>query len=331
MKLGIVNNETWAFFKEVHTELANHHTASLFEPKQLEVPLFRERLNRTGFDRQLRQFLSANDVVFFEWASAWLAAASRLPKTSGLVTRLHRYEMYQWADQINWQVVDRVILVSQAKQREFVTRFPDQAAKVVVIPEAISLQRFTPHQRPFSGELGILCHLSPRKRVYELILAFHTLIQQSPNFRLHIGGGRHPRFPEYRDALHRLTNALKLQDRVVFYENVTEPEQWLANIDIFISNSYSEGLQVSPMEAIASGCYCLSHAWDGADELLPEGNLYYTDPQLIERLQCYAALSEAERLARQTALREMVHERFDVDKIKVQIRQVVEAVYSERR
>jgi hypothetical protein len=34
------------------------------------------------------------------------------------------------------------------------------------------------------------------------------------------------------------------------------------------------------MEAVASGCYCLSHDWDGADELLPAENLYLTDSQL---------------------------------------------------
>jgi glycosyltransferase involved in cell wall biosynthesis len=92
-----------------------------------------------------------------------------------LVTRLHRYEMYQWADHIQWDRVDRVILVSRAKEREFAERFPDHAGKVVVIPEAISLQRFQPHSKPFGGDMGILCHLSPRKRVYELILAFSEI------------------------------------------------------------------------------------------------------------------------------------------------------------
>lgn len=331
MKLGIAINETWAFFREVHEELASHHTARLFEPKLLPVPVLRERANRLAFSRQLRAFLQSNDVVFFEWASELLVAASHLPKRSRLITRLHRYEMYQWADKIEWNTVDRVILVSEAKRREFAGRFPAQAGKLVVIPEAISLERFTPRRRAFSGEIGILCHLSPRKRVYELILAFHTLVQQSADFRLHIGGGRHPRFPEYYDALHGLVDRLGLRDRVVFYDAVKQPEQWYANIDIFISNSYSEGLQVSPMEAIASGCYCLSHWWDGADELLPEANLFCTDPQLIERLQCYAALDAAGRQARWEQQQQRVHERFDVAKTKVQIRHEVEAVAAGRR
>jgi glycosyltransferase involved in cell wall biosynthesis len=79
------------------------------------------------------------------------------------------------------------------------------------------------------------------------------------------------------------------------------------------------------MEAIAAGCYCLSHWWDGADELLPEANLFHTDAELIEKLACYAGAAPADRQASQAALRQRVAERFDVDRIKVQIRQVVEA------
>jgi glycosyltransferase involved in cell wall biosynthesis len=275
--------------------------------------------------------LAAHDVVFFEWASGVLAEATRLPKTAGLVARLHRYELYQWADHVNWDSVDRLIVVSRAKQAEFSARFPAQAGKVVVIPEAINLNRFTLHARPFAGDLGILCNLSPRKRVYELVLAFAELNRQQPGFRLHIGGGPHPKFPEYPEALRGLVRQLGLDGQVVFYGAVTEPDKWLAAIDVFISNSYSEGLQLAPMEAIASGCLALSHGWAGADELLAPDSLFYTDRELVEKLLAYAGAPEAERAARRAAQRQRVVECFDVDQTKVQIRHLVEAVAAERR
>ena len=78
-------------------------------------------------------------MVFFEWASGLLASASHMAKTCGIVTRLHRYEMYRWADRINWDAVDRLILVSQAKLREFSAAFPQHVHKAVVIPEAVSV------------------------------------------------------------------------------------------------------------------------------------------------------------------------------------------------
>jgi glycosyltransferase involved in cell wall biosynthesis len=331
LKVGIVINETWAFFKEIYDHLSEHHQTDLYQPRQVRVPILRERINQAVSRRHYQSFLQSKDVVFFEWASDLLAAASRLPKTTPIVTRLHRYEMYQWADQIHWDRVDRIILVSRAKEREFAARFPDQASKIIVIPEAISLSRFQASTRPFGGDLGILCHLSPRKRVYELILAFSDMSREREGLHLHIGGGKHPKFADYYDALHGMVRKLGLQDRVTFYGPVSDPQNWYKQIDIFISNSYSEGLQVSPMEAIASGCYCLSHDWDGADELLPEGSLYRTDRELMERVYQYCDLSDEERRRQQAMQQERVCKLFNLDETKVQIRQVIEDTARNKR
>jgi glycosyltransferase involved in cell wall biosynthesis len=330
LKLGVVINETWSFFKEIYEHLGEHHHTTLYQPKEVSFPFFRERIQRAVFKNDYQSFLRSQDVVFYEWAGELLTQASHLPKTTPLVTRLHRYEMYHWADHIQWDTINRVILVSRAKEREFARRFPAHVGKVVVIPEAISLQRFQPHVKPFGGDIGILCHLSPRKRVYELILAFAEISRRQPDLHLHIGGGRHPKFGDYYDALHLVTQKLNLQDRVTFYGPVSDPQEWYKKVDIFISNSYSEGLQVSPMEAVANGCYCLSHDWDGADELLPAENLYLTDSQLADKVLSYCNLSEADRRRRLDGLRERVCENFNLDEIKVQIRQVIEEAAGSR-
>jgi glycosyltransferase involved in cell wall biosynthesis len=272
----------------------------------------------------MQNFMRANDVIFFEWASELLALASHLPKTCGIVTRLHRYEMYQWVDRINWDAVDKIILVSQAKVKEFTARFPQQAPKVVMIYEAVSLNRFQFQPRPFNGDIGILCHITPRKRVYELILTFYETLQENGNLRLHIGGDEHVLFGDYYQAIRVLIEKLGLEDKVIFYDFIKRPEEWYHTIDIFISNSYSEGLQVSPMEAMACGCYCLSHHWDGADELLPVENLYFTDNQLKERILEYSALPQDEKQRRLADLQKMVADRFNVDQTKVAVRRVIE-------
>lgn len=328
MKLGVVIQESWAFFQEVYQELSSSHPTRLLTLPEANMPLFKERVNRWLRARALRDFLKSNHVVFFEWASELLAAASAEPKRCGIVTRLHRYELYRWADRINWGIVDRVILVSEAKRKEFVGRFPGQASKVVVIPEAISLEKFHPEARVFRGDLGVLCNLSPRKRVYETILAFSEASRNGADLRLHIGGGPHPAFPEYEAVLRTLVAKLGLERRVTFYGHVPNPSEWYRNIDVFLSNSYSEGLQVAPMEAIASGRYCLSHRWDGADELLPSDSLFSTERELIERIAGYCESSEDKRRALREHQLAIVQERFDVNKTKVRIRQLVEEVGS---
>ena len=328
MKIGICmpSDDPEIFFKEIVGYLSLQHQLEYFKHNSLETPFLKERIYRYLSRRNLDHFLSENDVVFFEWASQLLVEATRLPKKCGIVTRLHRYEMYHWANQINWQIVDRIILVSRAKEKEFLSRFPSEVNKTRVIPEAISLQKFKPSQKQYSGDIGILCDLIPRKRIYDLLLAFYELNKISNNFRLHIAGGPNPAHMDYFHSIEDIVQRLKLENKVTFYGGITNPWDWYSNIDIFISNSYSEGLQVAPMEAMASGCYVLSHYWDGADELLPFDQLYFSSQELISKILDYSSLSDSVKSNKKALMQSIVKDNFDVEQIQVKINDVITEV-----
>jgi glycosyltransferase involved in cell wall biosynthesis len=328
LRIGIAIEETWRFLSEIYEDLSHYHQTSLFNRRTFNSPIFHNRINRYLFKTDMQSFLRSNDVVFFEWASGLLAAASQLRKQSGIVTRLHRYEMYQWADKINWEAVDKVILVSKAKQWEFINRFPENKEKIVVIPVGIDLNKFKPATKSFKGDIGILCDLSPRKRVYELILAFYELSNKDDNFHLHIGGGYSKQHESYYLAILDLLDKLNLNNKVTLYGNVVDTPAWYQNIDIFISNGYSEGLQVAPMEAMASGCFCLSHNWHGADELLPGEYLYITNTELQNKILEYCDFSEEEKQLQKEKMRAHVFENFDIAKKKIEVRAVLEEVGS---
>ena len=323
MRLGIAIQETWGFFNEIFADFQRRYEVSVFEKRSWRLPVFHARVNQYLYRHDLGKFMSANDVVFFEWASELLVDASHLPKTCGIVTRLHRYEMYQWVDRVNWDAVDKIIVVSHAKKDEFLTKFPAQTGKLVVSGPSTSLEKFTPQPKPFNGDIGILCHLTPRKRVYDLILSFHELVQDTNTLHLHIAGGMDPAFEDYYCALQSIVADLGLQEKVTFYGNVADARNWFHKIDIFISNSYSEGLQVAPMEAMASGCYCLAHHWRGADELLPEEYLYFTDTELRNKILRYYDSPETEKMKQKERMRLIAEERFDINQT---IKQVVQAV-----
>jgi glycosyltransferase involved in cell wall biosynthesis len=325
-KIGVAIGEPWPSFNDIYADFAEHYQTRFFQRRVFPLPVFNARINRYLFHHDLQSFMQANEVVFFEWASELLVVASHLPKSCAIVTRLHRFELYQWADQVNWDAVDKVILVSQAKKEEFAQRFPEHARKTVVVYSAVDLNKFQPHPRPFHGNIGILGSLIPRKRVYELILTFYELLQLRNDLHLHIGGELNIRNSDYYLALIELVKNLNLQDQVTFYGQVKDPHNWLKNIDVFLSNSYSEGLQATPIEAMASGCYCLSHHWVGADELLPPEYLYYTDSQLKEKLLNYFDLPEATKDQHRARMRVIACEKFDVNLIKSQIRSVIEGV-----
>lgn len=320
MKLGVVIEETWDFFNELYADFNTRYETRLFARRKLRSGPFHTRINNALLRSDMQSFLGSNDVVFFEWASELLVQASHLRKRCPIITRLHRYELYQWADRINWDAVDRIILVSEAKRREFLTRFPEQAQKLSVIPVGVDLQKFQYVERSFDagagGNVGILCHLAPRKRVYELILAFSELAAVHPLLHLHIAGAASAAFRDYEEALYYLVEQLRLQERVTFYGNVKETWNWYPKIDVFVSNSFSEGLQVAPMEAMAMGCCVLSHRWHGADELVPPENLYLADSELVAKLATYLHLPAAEKQAVALRMRQHASDLFDVyDKI----------------
>ena len=114
-------------------------------------------------------------VAFFERLEKTLRTVMMLTG-SRRVSDLRRGTVWQTPEFT--AAVDRLIVVSDAKYREFARSFPAHTEKLAVIPEAVSVTRFQPKPKTFSGDIGILCHMKPRKRVYELVLAFHELLQQ---------------------------------------------------------------------------------------------------------------------------------------------------------
>ncbi len=328
-KIGVfVGEEMWTFFNEIYNDLNARYQTEVYKEKIYNTPLLYGRLNRWVFNRQLRSMLRRNDICFFEWASELLMHASHMPKECAIVTRLHSFELYEWAPKINWDAVDKIILISHAMQRQFVALYPDQQHKTEVVYNGRSLDAFSPpDKKDFNFRLGMLCHIKPIKRIYEVILMLYELRQKGYKATLSIAGEAQSAGDlRYQAAIHRLVKELGLSNAVSFDGYVSDAPGWLQNIDIFISNSFWEGQQVALLEAMASGCYCLSHFWAGAKEMLPPENLYITENDLQEKIIAYSKLPEAEKEAQRAQLRSIACEKFDIERTKAGIRHVIEQV-----
>ena len=225
-KLGVFVGERglWTFFREIYEDLASHYDTSVFSPKEYHLPLLSGRINRWAYRNGIRSMLKQNDVCFFEWASELLEIASHMPKYAPIVTRLHSFELADWAHRINWDRVDRIIFISDAIRRKFLARYPEQADKSVLIYNAISVDRFHPIPRPFDFSIGMLCAISPIKRVYEAIMMIRELMDLGYDPKLHIAGAPvHDNLQDrYYVSVHRLVQKLGLEQAVQFYG------QWIA-------------------------------------------------------------------------------------------------------
>jgi glycosyltransferase involved in cell wall biosynthesis len=329
-KLGIFVGERglWKFFREIYEDFVDHYETRVFSPRAHHVPVLSGRLNGWAYRNGMRSILKQSDACFFEWASELLEAATHMPKYSPIITRLHSFELEEWADRIEWEHVDKVILISEAMRCRFEARYPTQARKTLVVYNAISTHKFKPIQRPFDFSIGMIGNILPIKRVYETILVVKELRDKGSAASLHIAGGPVQRNPNdrYYVAVHRLVEKLGLQDSVHFYGNVENVPAWLRNIDIFISNSFWEGMQTALLEAMASGCYCLAHFWDGAEEALPVENIFSTDTDLKRKLIAYAQLSDIERTTRKNRMVAIAQEKFDLEDKKIQLREIIESV-----
>lgn len=324
-KLGVFvdNHNNWLFFEEIFEDLASRHQIEVYERKSYSVPFFRERLNRWAYQEGLRSMLRRNDICFFEWAGEFLMHASYLPKSCAIVTRLHSYELHMWAPKINWDAVDKVILLSHFMRETFAELYPGCSDKIEVVYQGRPLDKFKPpERREFQFRLGMLCNIVPVKRIYEVILMVHSLRAQGYPARLHIAG--QPKGDlRYASAVHRLVEKLGVQEGVIFHGYVTDTPTWLRQIDVFISNSYWEGQQVALIEAMATGCYCVSHFWSGVEEMLPHQNVYVTELELQQKIIAYSELPEADKRLRQAQLRSIAGEKFDIEHIKPRIRQII--------
>lgn len=335
MKIGIANKETWIFLDDIHTSLQNQYPTTVFEPVRWPLPLMHRKMSHYLLRNSLKQFLRDCDVAFFEWASEFVVeatdVATEMEAHAGIVVRLHRYEMFQWTHRINWQKVDCVILDTEAMRRKLLARTdlpPDRA--IVIPPVGLPQEIFATEQRPFRGNIGILSNLIPRKRVYELILAFAGALREYPDLHLHIGGGERPHYQAYYEALHFLIDELGIRDHVTFYGRVDDRWTWYRTMDIFVSFSYSEGMQVAPLEAAASGCFCVSHRWDGADEIFSTEQLFLTEDEFIQRVLRYCYATDEERQSLRNPLVNFVTEMCDLGAISTRIQQVLEEVARDR-
>lgn len=330
-RLGIfVGENQWTFFREICADLQQHFDATVFSRRFVNVPWAANRINAALYFRDLKSMLRSNDACFFEWSTDLLMHASKCPRSCAVITRLHSFELYEWAPQVDWDGVDRIVMVSHAMRDRFAELYPAHAHKTVVVYNGRALDAFHPEGRgPFRFHIGMACNIVPIKRVYEAVLSLHALSKSGHDARLFIAGSPAGEY-RYAVAVERLVDMLGLRDVVTLEGKVDDMPAWFRKIDIFLSNSFWEGQQVALLEAMASGCYCLSHHWAGAEEMLPASNLFLTDEEQRQRIVEFASMTEAVRQQRQAELRHLACDRFDVRDTIAGIRRVIDDAIAAR-
>jgi len=311
-RIGFIIDGSDQFVRPIEAVMRTHYQGDRFSPRFIHAPVIGTTANKLLFEVQLTRFLANHDLVFFEWSGSTLIRVSHMRKRCKIIARLHSIELATAAHLIDWSQVDVAIVPSRHIQQRLLSAANTAPPTIRVVPYGVDLECYRPAPRHFSYRLGMLCRVVPIKRVYEAILTLAELRRQGHPFSLEVvgtmGDGEEAR---YAWAVTSLVEQLELQDAVTFHGFVRNIADWFKSIDIFLSNSYWEGQQVSLLEAMASGCYCLSHSWRGSDEVLPPEQIYTTDSDLQLKLLAFAALPEDDKVRAQRNMRLCAETLFD--------------------
>lgn len=238
------------------------------------------------------------------------------------------FEPYRWRLDLKVQQALFVSCISYYCRAQLMLFCPsDQWPKLHIVHCAVDLKRFTPviHQ-PSGKRLLYTGRLAAAKGLPILLQALAQVVPHHPELVLTLVGDGSD-----RTALETLAADLKLTPYIKFvgYQSQDAVCQYLHNSDIFVLPSFSEGLPVALMEALAAGVPVITTAIAGISELVEDDvNGYLIPPGAVEPivLKLEQLLSDANLRQRMgKAGRRKVTQDFNLDQEVPWLKQVMEA------
>jgi glycosyltransferase involved in cell wall biosynthesis len=238
------------------------------------------------------------------------------------------------------RVTDLSIAVSQGVRDYLVEQVGLDPAKVRVVPNGVDLAAIDaarpgpavrrelglPQEVPLIGLVGRLDHWGKGHK--ELLEAMAALKERYPVQALMVGGGR--REAEMRE----LAAGLGLTGQVHFLGPRRDVPDLLRAMDIFVLPSYSEGVSLALLEAMAAGRPVIATAVGGTPEVVTDGVTgILIPPRDSEALAgALARLLSDPSLAKQLGenARRHVREHYSLERLGREINEIYEEMVTEK-
>ena len=244
--------------------------------------------------------LTKCDIVFVEFADETLALSSKWKGQKKLVTRLHRYELFN-LPKANWNSVDMVVVVNDWMAKSLEEKLPQMRGKIATIHNFIDFDYWRPREnRNTSNQISIVGNIAPRKGHDKAIVAFSKILRVKSDLTLNIIGKS--KDIGYYKELEKIVKDLKIQDNVKFRGFSTDLRRDLQESDIILSFSQHESTHLTLFEGLACGAWPLSINWSGIEEFLPLENIFSTDSDFLEKVQYFYSLDDNERIEKVKSL-----------------------------
>jgi glycosyltransferase involved in cell wall biosynthesis len=244
-------------------------------------------------------------------------------------------------DRLVLRWVDCVVCVSEG-QAARVRRAGVPAEHVAVIRNAVPPDAFVAPEpawrnrireffpRPPRRVVGAAGRLSPEKGFGVLVDAASVVTRADPDAGFIVFGDG-----PLREALGRRIAERGLQDRFILAGFRTDLQQFLPVLDLAVLSSFTEGLPVVLLEALAAGVPAVATAVGGTPEVIDDGIHGYLvppgDPQALARRILDCLRDDAARRAMGARGRQRVCEQFTFATQSVQYQRLFERLARARR
>lgn len=169
---------------------------------------------------------------------------------------------------------DRIIAISRAVKINLIESGVP-ADMIIIIYNGIDTTKFEGIKGTLREELsiasdipiiGMVARLVPEKGYEYAINAFYRVLKEYPNAILVIIGSG-----PLEDSLKTMCSELRIEDNVVFMGYRQDVENLMADFDLFVLSSISEGLGLSLLEAMALGIPVVATMTGGIPEVIKDG------------------------------------------------------------
>lgn len=206
--------------------------------------------------------------------------AAKLARVRGVVHTLHGAEASQRREHRTFQrlrLFDRMVAVSDDVKRVAVEWGGVDPSRLTTVYNGIDTSRYSPaagrseeaRRRLGLGEenlVGIVARLTPEKDHATLLDAFRIVVDTRPTCRLVVVGDG-----ELKGALVSRSQALGIEDRVIFLGSRSDVPELLPALDVVVLASRAEGLGITLLEAMAAGRPTVGARAGGIPEVVVDG------------------------------------------------------------
>ncbi len=225
---------------------------------------------------EMYELMKCSDICWFEWCTDAVVEASKLPRVSKNIVRLHRFEAYQnWPSQVKWENIDTLVTVGNSFVKDAIVRqVPDieSRTRLVTIPNGVNLDRFKFANRASGKNIACVGYLNMRKNPMFLLQCMQKLHYIDWEYKLFFGGAfQNPMLEQY---IRHMVEALKLTDVVFFDGWQADVSSWLRDKHYIVSASIGESQGMGLLEGMACGLKPVIHNFPGADQIFPSEFLF---------------------------------------------------------